>query len=115
MVADSILDSVKKTLNIDADDTAFDVDILMHTNSVLAILNQIGLTDNGFQIDDASTTWDDLLGGRPDLNFVKTYIFTKVRLVFDPPNTSFGIDALKDVATELEVRIHTLLEAEKWA
>lgn len=115
-MAASILNSVKKALNIDEEDTAFDVDILMHTNSALATLNQVGVgPENGFQIEDAAATWDDLLGNDPRLNNVKTYIYTKVRLVFDPPATSFGIQALKDVALELETRIYIAAEAEKWA
>lgn len=115
-MAASILNSVKKALNVDEEDTHFDVDILMHTNSALATLNQIGVgPENGFQIEDASVTWDDLLGNDPRLNYVKTYLYTKVRLVFDPPGTSFGVQALQDVAKELETRIYIAAEAEKWS
>ena len=115
-MADSILESVKKALNVDAEDEAFDVDILIHLNSALATLNQVGVgPENGFQVEDASATWDDLLGNDPRLNNVKTYLYSKVRLVFDPPATSFGIQALQDVAKELETRIYIASEAEKWA
>lgn len=112
----SILTSVKKTLNVVEADTTFDVDILMHVNSVLATLNQIGGgPENGFQIEDKVATWDDLLGSSdPRTNFVKSWVYLKVRLLFDPPATSFAIQAIQDQARELEFRIYTLAEAEQW-
>jgi hypothetical protein len=115
-VADSILTSVKKALGIDEGYTAFDVDILMHINSVLATLNQIGVgPENGFQIEDASATWDDLLAGDSRLNSVKSWVYLKVRLIFDPPATSFGIQAVEAQAKEFETRIYLASEAEKWS
>lgn len=112
---DSILNTVKKSLGIDADYAAFDTDILMFTNAVLANLNQIGVgPDNGFQIEDADATWDELLGSDPRLNNVKAWVYLKVRLLFDPPATSFGIAAMENMAKELEYRIYTTAEVEKW-
>lgn len=112
---DSILTSVKKTLGIDEAYVAFDVDILMHINSVLATLNQIGVgPENGYQIEDKAATWDDLLGSDPRLNNVKSWVYLKVRLLFDPPATSFAIQAMQDQAKELETRIYLMAEAEKW-
>lgn len=112
----SILTSVKKALNIEEDDETFDVDILMHLNSVLATLTQIGLGPNvGFEVEDKAATWDLLLNDEPRFNFVKTYIYTKVRLIFDPPTSSFGIQAMERVAQELETRIYIQLEADKQA
>jgi hypothetical protein len=114
-VTDSILTSVKKALGIDEAYTAFDPDITMHVNSILATLNQIGVgPDFGFQIEDKNATWDDLLDGDPRLNFVKTYLYTKVRLIFDPPPTSFALAAQTEVAKELEYRIYTAREVDKW-
>lgn len=115
MAEPSILTSIKKALGIDESYTAFDIDVLMHTNSVLATLNQIGVgPEAGFQIEDNTATWDDLLGGDPRLNNVKTFVYTKVRLIFDPPATSFAIAAMQDVARELEYRIYTTQEVDKW-
>ena len=114
-MSDSILTSVKKALGIDEDYTAFDPDITMHINSILATLNQIGVgPDLGFVIEDKNATWDDLLDGDLRLTFVKTYLYTKVRLIFDPPATSFAIQAQTEVAKELEYRIYTAREVEKW-
>lgn len=111
----SILTSVKKALGVMEADESFDVDILMHTNSVLASLTQIGVGPNyGFQIEDKLATWDDFLDGDPALNFVKSFLYAKVRLIFDPPPTSFAIKALEDQAKEFEFRIYTAREVEKW-
>lgn len=112
---DSILTTVKKTLGLDEAYTAFDLDVTIFINSVLSNLNQIGVGPvNGFQIEDESTTWEDFLGDDPRLNNVKAFVYLKVRMLFDPPPTSFAIAAMESQAKELEFRIYTLMEVEKW-
>lgn len=114
-MAASILTTIKKSLGVEDDVTAFDVDILMHINSVFSTLNQIGVgPDVGFQIEDSTATWDSFLGTDPRLNNVKTYVYLKVRLLFDPPSTSFTIKALEDMAHELETRLYLVKEAAAW-
>lgn len=114
-MVDSILTSTKKILGIDASYTAFDVDILMHINSVFSTLNQLGIgPENGFAIEDDTSTWDSFLGTDPRLNSVKTYIYLRVRLLFDPPATSFAIEAFKEQAKELEWRLNVLMEETIW-
>lgn len=111
----SILTSVKKSLGLEDDYEAFDPDILMFTNSILATLNQIGVGPvDGFQIEDKAATWDEFLGSDPRLNNIKAYVYLKVQLLFDPPATSFAIECKKDMARELEVRIYTASEVKKW-
>jgi hypothetical protein len=110
----SILTSVKKALGLDESYEAFDPDILMHINSVFSNLNQIGVgPETGFQIEDKDATWDDLLDGDPRLNNVKSWVYSKVRLMFDPPATSFAISAIQEVIKEFEYRIYTFSEVEK--
>lgn len=112
---DSILTTVKKTLGLDEEYTAFDLDVTLHINSILSNLNQIGVGPvNGFQIEDESTTWGDFLGDDPRLNNVKSFVYLKVRLLFDPPATSFAIEANERLAKELEYRIYTTMEVDKW-
>ena len=114
-MADSILNSTKKILGLEADYSAFDLDILMHINTVFTTLNQIGIgPDNGFAIEDAVTTWDDFLNGDLRLNSVKTYIYLRVRMLFDPPTTSYLISAMKEQVTELEWRLNVQRESESW-
>lgn len=111
----SILITVKKSLGIDQNYEAFDTDILMHINSVLATLNQLGIgPENGFQVEDNTATWESFLGSDLRLNNVKSFVYLKVRLLFDPPATSFAIKAMEDLAKELEYRINTFREVKKW-
>lgn len=115
MAAESILDSTKKALGVGADYDVFDPDIIMHINSVFSTLNQLGIgPEDGFMIEDDEATWDTFLMGDKRLNSVKTYVFLKVRLLFDPPATSFLIAAYEKQITELEVRLNLYREGEVW-
>lgn len=102
---DSILTSIKKLHNIDEDDTSFDVDLIMLINSVLIKLTQMGAgPDTGFTISDKTSLWSDFI---PTIHveFVKEYVFLKVKLVFDPPQSSYLIESIKNTLTEDEFRI----------
>lgn len=110
-MSESILNSIKKLLGLDASYTAFDVDITIHINSALATLNQLGVGPiNGLMIQNADTTWDAFLGDDVLLNSVQTYVYLKVRLVFDPPATSFVIAAFEKQIEELGWRINVYQE-----
>lgn len=109
-----ILEDTKKVLNLPASQTHFDADVILHINSVLSTLNQLGVGPaNGLQIEDDTTTWDDLF---TDLrfNFVKSYVYLRVRMLFDPPQTSFLLEAFKQQYEELEWRINVLREQTDW-
>jgi hypothetical protein len=111
----SILTDVKQTLGLDEAYVAFDLDVLMHINSAFATLNQLGIGPaEGFMIEDATPEWDAFLGDDLKLNSVKTYIYLSVRLVFDPPTTSYLIDSLRKQLDELTWRINTYREDEAW-
>jgi hypothetical protein len=114
-VGTSILNSVKKVVGIDADYDAFDVDILMHINTAFSTLNQLGIgPEAGFAIEDDVPTWDAFLGDDPRLNSVKSYVFLRVRLLFDPPATSYAIEAFQKQITEIEWRLNVKREGESW-
>ena len=112
----SILNNIKKILGIDASYTAFDHDIMIHINSVFSTLSQLGIGPaGGFMIEDNILTWDDYIpDGDPNLNAVKTYIYLRVRLLFDPPATSFAIQAMERQITEHEWRLNTYREETSW-
>lgn len=104
---DSILDTIKKLLGLDTGYTAFDIDITTHINSVFAILDQLGATPKGgFWISGREQTWGDYLEGRQHVEMIKSYIYLKVRQMFDPPATSFALDSIQKLITELEFRIN---------
>lgn len=108
---DSILDSVKKVLQVPFDYDVYDLDIMMHINSVFFTLQQLGIGPaDGFQIEDADTTWENFLGVDPMLNVVKSYTALRVKLIFDPPPNSFTQTALKEQISEYEWRINVYRE-----
>lgn len=112
---DSILTSVKKALNLAEDYEAFDPDVIMHINGVFSTLNQLGVGPSvGFMIEDKVPTWSAFLGSDPRLNHVKTYVFLRVRMLFDPPQTGFHTKAMEDQIKELEWRINAQREDEHW-
>lgn len=107
----SILTSTKKILGIAEDYTAFDLDVITHINAVFSILAQLGIGPAaGFGIEDKDTGWDDF-GIDPDkLRMVRTYMYLKVRMLFDPPSTSFQIEAMNNQIQEQEHRLTYLAE-----
>lgn len=114
-MSDSILTSTKKILGIEEEYTAFDPDVVTHVNSIFSVLQQLGLgPEEGFMIEDKSSVWSDFLGDDIRLNSVKTYIYLRVRLLFDPPMTSYLIKSLSDQAKELEWRLNVKREGESW-
>lgn len=104
---DSILNTIKKACNVAEDDTSFDTDLIMYTNSVFMNLSQIGMVQaDNFSIADSSTTWNALLPEDDSLIAVQTYISLKVRTLFDPPASSAAMEAINKTIAELEWRIN---------
>ena len=108
---DSILTSIKKLLGIEEDYTHFDQDIIIYINSAFMGLHQLGVgPEEGFEITDATDEWDDFVSGRTDLGGIKTYVYLKVRLIFDPPQAGYVITAIQDQIKELEWRLNVQVE-----
>lgn len=108
---DSILTSVKKQLGIAEDYEHFDPDIIMHINSVFSILNQLGVgPPEGFSISDETSVWTDFIGDSLKLELIKTYVYLKIRMIFDPPTSSAVMDAFKQNIAELEWRISVTVD-----
>ena len=107
----SILDSIKKLLGISSEATEFDTDILIHINSVFSILTQLGVGPaSGFSIEDSSAEWSDFIGDDARLSDVKSFVYLKTRLLFDPPASSSAMDAMNRMASELEWRINVSVD-----
>jgi hypothetical protein len=112
----SILKSTKKVLQISEDDEAFDLDIITHINSAFSTLNDLGVgPDDGFVIEDEYVEWDKYL---PDdqikLSKIKTYVYLRTRLLFDPPATTFHLSAVQEQLREIEWRISASRETTEW-
>jgi len=112
---ESILTSIKKLLGISEEDDSFDVDVMIHINSAFATLCQIGVgPSNGFSIEDASSVWTDFISNEHwFFAFIKTYVYMKVKLVFDPPTSSAVIAAYKESIKEHESRLNTAADTPK--
>lgn len=111
---DSILTSIKKMLGITEEYTHFDSDIIMHINSVFMVLQQLGVgPDEGFMIDDSNAEWTSYLPNGPLLNMVKSYMYLKVRLLFDPPIGSSAMESMKNIIGEYEFRLNVEVDPGK--
>jgi hypothetical protein len=103
---ESILTSIKKMLGIAEEYTHFDADLIIHINSVFAILTQIGVgPSEGFSIEDDTDVWTDFIQDNKKLESVKSYTYMKVKLLFDPPINSSVIESMNRIISELEWRI----------
>lgn len=104
---ESILTSIKGLLGPDSDYDVYDQDIIIFINGAISTLTQLGVgPSEGFRITGTSETWDDFLGDSQDLDSVKSYIYMKVRLIFDPPANSFLVSSYQKECEELEWRLN---------
>lgn len=103
----SILNSIKKMLGISEDYKQFDDDIIMHINSVFLNLNQLGVgPESGFSIEDDIAEWTDFIDDNVKLQAVKSYMYLKVKLLFDPPLSSAVTESMNRMISELEWRLN---------
>lgn len=109
-MSESILNTIKKLLGLSEEYDAFDTDVILQINSVFNTLHDLGVgPTSGFQIEGAEEEWEEFITDI-QLNRVKTYIYLKVRLVFDPPGTSFLLTAIENQIKELEWRMNVRAE-----
>lgn len=109
---DSILITVKKKIGVNEEDTSFDTDIITCINTVLSILNQLGVgPEEGLTIKDKTDTWDELTTDPIALAMAESYIPLKVRLMFDPPSSGSVMEAIKMEIAELEWRMNAAVDS----
>ncbi len=108
---ESILTSIKKLLGIVEDYTQFDMDLIMHINSVFSVLTQLGVgPSKGFSIQNEDALWTDFLEDGTILEIIKSYMLLRVRLLFDPPTSSAVIESLNRQISEFEWRIQVAVD-----
>ena len=108
---DSILISIKKLLGITEEYTHFDQDIIIHINSVLFTLNQLGVgPTKPFTIKGETEIWDDFIVEEDSLEAVKSYVYLKVRILFDPPSSSVLMESINRQINEFEWRLNVAVE-----
>lgn len=108
---ESILVSIKKMLGLDAEYDAFDQDVIININSALLPLQQLGVGIKGFHVSGEANVWSDFIDYNYDLQAVKTYVYLRVRLVFDPPSSTAVMQMMQEQIRELEFRLN--IEAER--
>lgn len=109
---ESILNSIKKLLGIAEDYDHFDPDIIIHINSVFTTLTQLGVgPEEGFSINDEAEKWEDFLPEERMIHSVKSYMFMKVKLMFDPPLSSAVIECTKEQIKEMEWRLQVAVDS----
>lgn len=100
-------------LGIEPEDTGFDDEIILYINGALMIMNELGVgPKEGFVVTDNTQTWHDFIGDGIDLELVKTDVYLRVRLVFDPPQNSFLVSNMQDQIKEYDWRIEVQRDAE---
>lgn len=111
---DSILTSIKKLLGIEESYEHFDTDIIFHINSALSILHQLGIGDgDDFVIHGKEEKWSDFFEDDKSIEPVKSYVYMKVRKMFDPPNSSIHMDSMDKMISELEFRINVMVDRDE--
>lgn len=107
----SILTTTKKVLGLEEAYTAFDLDVTTHINAAFATLNHLGVgPEDGFFIEDDTEQWEDIGLPNRQLHLVKSFIYLKVRMLFDPPGTSYLINAMDDQIKEMTWRLNMMRE-----
>lgn len=110
---DSILNSIKKLLGGESNSSFFDDDLIIHINSAFTTLSQLGLgPKEGFSISSASDKWSDFIEDVSQHEWIKTYVYLKVKLVFDPPLNSSVIESMKQMISEYEWRLTVRAESD---
>lgn len=113
-MGESILNTVKNHLGLAVDYTVFDHNVIGFINAAFSILHQLGVgPDEGFFIEDDTATWNEFIlvdGSDPSKNLVKTYVYLKTRMDFDPPTTSFHLDAMNNQIQQYEWRLNVARE-----
>lgn len=110
-ITESVLTSIKKMLGIVEEYENFDADLIMHINSVFSILTQLGVgPSKGFMIQDKSAAWKDFISDEAQFMLVKSYIYLKVKLLFDPPLGSAVIECYNKQISEYEWRLNVAAE-----
>lgn len=111
---ESILDSIKDMLGPDSSDNVFDNEILIHINMALSVLTQLGVGPaEGFIVTDSDATWSQFLGSAKNIDMAKSFVFMKVKMVFDPPSSSFVLTSMEKACDELGWRLTVAVDSNK--
>lgn len=110
-MTDSILNTMKQMIPAMPSGDAFDTELIIHINTILGVLKQIGVgSSDGFFITGENETWSDFFGDSTTIQMAKTYMYLRLRLLFDPPENSSVLASYKEQIAELEWRCNIEVE-----
>ena len=109
----SILRSTKKVLGISLDDDSFDLDIIVDINTALSVLQTEG-SGLFWQIEDETAEWGHLVSDSAQVGLIRAIVFLRVKILFDPPQTSYLLAAYEEQIKELEWRLNVMREDTNW-
>lgn len=113
-IMEDILTSIKDLLGISDEDPSFDSEIIVHINSVFSMLNDIGVgPSDTFHIDSNTHYWNEFLTDNKLINMVKTYMYLRIKLIFDPPSNSVLLESINKQINEFEWRLNVEAENKK--
>lgn len=112
-MGDSILTSIKHLLGIPADVTDFDSDIIIHINSVIDVLYQLGYGDGTFYVHNAEDIWSEYIQDASQLNLIKTLVYLRVKMLFDPPTSSAALTSFEKLIGEFEFRVNMMVDRDE--
>lgn len=108
---ESILTSIKNMLGITEEDDSFDAVLIMHINSAFMNLTQLGVgPPEGYSIEDKTNAWSEFVRDTSKMSSVKSYIYLRVKLLFDPPMSAAVMESTNRQISEYEWRLN--VEAE---
>lgn len=107
---DSILLTIKSMLGLDETYKVFDKELIVYINTAINVLEQLGIGQDGFTVVSESDTWDSYVTDLAKMESIKTYIYIRTKLLFDPPSNSTLSKSLEDTARELEWRLNVKVE-----
>lgn len=108
---DVILETIKRMLGISDEDDAFDKELVVFINTAIMVIHEVGVGKDGFLIsEDGKEKWSDFIDSDKDLVGVQTFLYLKVRITFDPPQSSFVLDSMQKQADELLWRLNVTVE-----
>lgn len=113
LLKESILDSIKEAIGIVPDYRVFDGTLIMHINSVFSTLFQLGVGTQPFRIRNKDAVWSDFLSSEDELDDVKTYMALHVKMIFDPPTSSYLLDSMERQIKEYQWRINVKVDPRK--
>ena len=112
---ESILKTIRKMIGPSVSYDVFDTDLITHINTAFFNLYQLGVgPTKPFKITGEEETWDDFMEGATDLEAVISYVYMKVRLIFDPPTTGYLVTSYENMIKELEWRLNVAVDPGPW-